>query len=574
MNRRRVLIVVFVLGIGTALVLGRAVQVSVLDHEKWQKKALVQQREVIDVSGPRGTISTSDGYVLATSIERVTIQVNSKYLAYPDLFVDAASPILGIPETELNRRLGPRTRSVWLAKRVPRDIAEQIRDLASGSVVLVPDFARIYPQGALAAPVIGFIGFEDLNAIGRAGLEYSYDAYLAGEPEQYLSINDAIARKVRVESLHRGRAGLDLELTLNARLQARCESVLEAALQSSGARAASAVVVEVNSGRILALASLPAFNPANPGAVKAENWRLRPVQDAFEPGSTVKPLVAAAALSAGVVRRGEKFDCLEKGTRVAGHWIRDHADPGSYTLDEVVVYSANVGIIKVGERVEPTMLWQAFDAFGCGRRTGIDFPAEARGLLPQTRTWSKMSAASFSLGQELTMSPLQMAMAYSAIANGGWLLKPSLIASGSSNGVAKGNVPRTRVMDDRLALRLQTMLEGVVVEGTGKLARVPGYRVAGKTGTAQRAVNGGFDDQHHVAWFAGFLPMPDPKIVVVVAVEDPAERDFWASTVAAPIFADIAGAAAGLLDLPPTEAVEPPPSQIVRGEGSIAGTDA
>ncbi len=574
MNRQRMLVVMVGLLLGTVLVIGRAVQVSIVDHGRWQKVALDQQREVIEVPGPRGTISTSDGYVLATSMERVAIQVNTKFLAYPELFVRAAAPLLGIPESDLTRRLGHGSRSVWLAKRVPREVGEEIRGLASRSVVLVPDFARIYPQGALAAPVVGFIGFEELNAIGRAGLEYSYDAYLAGEPEQYLSINDAIQRTVRVERLHRGRAGLDLELTLNAKLQARCESILGDALRIHDARAASAVVVDARSGRILVLASLPSFDPANPGAAKAENWRLRPVQDAFEPGSTVKPLVAAAALSAGVVRPGEKFDCLERGTRIAGHWVRDHAEPGIYTLDEVVVFSANVGIIEVGERVEPEKLWKAFDAFGCGRRSGIDFPAEARGLLPETRTWSKMSPAGFSLGQELTMSPLQMAMAYSAIANGGWLLKPSLIAGGSSINGGAGDVSRTRVMDEQLTRRLRTMLEGVVQDGTGKLARVPGYRAAGKTGTAQRLVNGGFDDRHHVAWFAGFLPMPDPQIVVVIAVEDPAERDFWASTVAAPIFAEIAGAAARLLDLTPMEDVAPPSSRLARGKESIEEADA
>ena len=573
MNRRRLSVVVAVLALGAALVIGRAVQVSIIEHEEWQAEALIQQRRVIEVPGPRGTISTSDGYVLATSLERVAIKVDTKFLAYPELFVQAAAPILDIPESELSRRLGSKSRSVWLAKRVPLEVGEQIRALDSGSVGLLPDFERIYPQGALAAPVVGFIGFEELNAIGRAGLEYSYDAYLAGEPEQYLSINDAILRKVRMERLHGGRAGLDLELTLNARLQARCETILDTAINAHDARAASAVVVDVHSGRILALASLPSFDPANPGAAKAENWRLRPVQDAFEPGSTVKPIVAAVALSAGVVRPGETFDCFERGVRIAGHWVRDHVEPGTYTLDEVIVHSANVGIIEVGGRVDPEQLWQAFDAFGCGRRSGIDFPAEARGLLPKTRTWSKMSPAGFALGQELTMSPLQMAMAYAAIANGGWLLKPHLIAGGSSTNGSLGAAPRTRVMDEQLTRRLRTMLEGVVVEGTGKLARVPGYRAAGKTGTAQRAVSGGFDDTHHVSWFAGFLPMPDPQIVVVVAVEDPSERDFWASTVAAPIFAEIAGSAAGLLDLMPTEQVEIPPSKLARGEGQSAETD-
>jgi cell division protein FtsI/penicillin-binding protein 2 len=300
--------------------------------------------------------------------------------------------------------------------------------------------------------------------------------------------------------------------------------------------------------------------------VGPEDWRLRPVQDAFEPGSTVKPVVVAAALSCDVVRRGEQFDCQNRGTRIAGHWIRDHVNPGLYSLDEIVVHSANAGIIQVAERVPEDNLWRAFDAFGFGRRTGINFPAEARGLLPAPRKWSKMSRAGFALGQELTVSPLQLAMAYAAIANGGWLPRPQLVMSDTGADRRTADEVRTRVLDEDLARRLRDMLEGVVREGTGKLARVSGFRTAGKTGTAQRAVAGTFDDEHHVAWFAGFLPMPDPRLVVVVAVEDPSLSDIWASTVAAPIFADIAEASVCLLDLPPTEPVSIPGSQLARRE--------
>jgi cell division protein FtsI/penicillin-binding protein 2 len=457
----------------------------------------------------------------------------------------------------LTRRLQRGGRSVWLAQRVRRDIAEEIRRLAPQAVALVPDFARIYPQGSLAAPVVGFTGREELLTVGRAGFEHSFDEVLAGEPEQYLSIHDAIQREVLLRRLHRGRAGSDLELTLNARLQARCETALADSLAEHRALAGSAVVMDARSGRILAIASLPSFDPGDPGAAPAENWRLRPVQDALEPGSTVKPMVAAIALAAGAVYDGEKFECVDKGMRVAGHWIRDHVEPGLYTLDEIIIHSANVGIIRVADRLSEDSLWRAFDAFGFGRRTGIGFPAEARGLLPPTERWSRMSRAGFALGQEMTTSPLQMAMAYAAIANGGWLPQPHLLPPSEQSG-GQASTAGVRVLDEALAARLRTMLEGVVRVGTGDGARIAGFRTAGKTGTAQRAVGGSFDDEHHIAWFAGFFPMPDPRVVVVVAIEQPQVLDFWASTVAAPVFAEIAEAAAVLLDLTPTEPVDPP----------------
>jgi cell division protein FtsI (penicillin-binding protein 3) len=556
-NRRRLHVVTGVLLLGGIVVVGRSIQITVLEHTDWQRRALGQQQQVIEVPGPRGAIRTADGYVLATSVERVAIQVDTRLLEFPEIFVRAVAPMLKASRREIERRLARGPRSVWLAQRVEPEIAENVLALAPRAVVLVPDFARVYPQGRLAAPVVGFVGREELNTIGRAGFEHHFDEFLAGEPEQYLAVNDAIQRKVRLQRLHTGRAGYDLQLTLLARLQARCEAILAEALKVHGARAASAVVVDVRTGRVLALVSLPSFDPSDPGAARAEAWRLRPVQDAFEPGSTIKPIVAAAALAAGAVRTGERFDCLDRGTSVAGHWIRDHADPGSYTLDEIVVHSANAGIIEVAERVPEQQLWRAFETFGFGRRTGIGFPAEARGLLPEPSTWSKMSRAGFALGQELTVSPLQIAMAFAAIANGGWLLQPQLVASRDGEGGAGEPPTRTRIMDEALSRRLCAMLEGVVTDGTGALARVAGFRTAGKTGTAQRAVGGTFDDEHHIAWFAGFLPLPDPQVAVVVAIEDPAVHDFWASTVSAPVFADLAEAAATVLDFAPTEPVAP-----------------
>ncbi len=552
MSRRRFWVVVAGMVLMAVVVALRAVQIMVIQHPNWEQRARRQHERVITVPGPRGDIMSADGYVLATSVDRLAVQLDTHLIGYPELFVGAAAPLLGVPEHELEERLKNGPRVVWLAQRMERGKAEAIRLLAPDAMVLVPDAERIYPMGELAAPVVGFVGREELQTVGRAGFEHHYDEVLGGEPESYLAVNDAVQRKLRLQRTRAGHPGYDLELTLRARLQAACEAELRRALVEQRARAASAVVMETHTGTVLALASLPSFDPASPGSVPSENWRLRPVQDAYEPGSLVKPVVAAAALATGVVRPGERFDCRQRGTRIAGHWIRDHAERGLYNLDEIVAASANVGIIQVGERVPPQALWRTFDAFGFGHRTGVGYPAEAGGILAPPEDWSGMSRASLSLGQELTASPLQIAVAYAAIANGGWLLQPRLVSrvTGQQESLSTGQRWRARVLDDALCERICRMLEAVVSTGTGEQAQIAGFRVAGKTGTAQRAVNGTFDDEHHVAWFAGFLRQQQPSIVVVVAVEDPA-MDFWGATVAAPVFARIVEAAVCELGLAP-----------------------
>ncbi len=559
MNPARLRVVTVLLAAGLAVLAARSVQVMVFHHEKYATLAHRQQERRLTVPSLRGTIRSADGYILATSVSRVAVQVDRQLLEYPGLFAAAAAPLLGRPAAELERRLERGPRAVWIGQQLTRETGEALRQLAPSAVVLVPDSARLYPLGSLAAPAVGFVGREELRPVGRAGLEHHFDSLLAGTPETYLAVRDAVQRQVRLRRLHTGRPGYDLELTILARLQARCEEVLGEVVEAMEAEAASAVVMDPFSGELLALASVPSFDPAAPGRVPRARWRLRPVQDAFEPGSTVKPLVAAAAVAAGAVRPGERLDCRARGIRVAGHWMRDHADPGRYTLDEVVVHSSNTGMVVVARRLEPELLWRTLDGFGFGRRTGVGFPAEASGTLRPPARWSRLSAAALALGQELTVTPLQLATAYAAIANGGWLLRPRLVrrARGGMDEVAGRPAWRRRVLDEALARRVASMLRGVVTSGTGTEAEVPGYPACGKTGTAQRAVAGGFDDVHHVAWFAGFLPWPHPRAVVVVAVEQP-RKDFWASTVAAPCFRRIGAAAMRILGIPPVTGGEIP----------------
>jgi len=552
-NRVRLRAVALVLAVGVVAVAARAVQVSVIQHDRWAAEARKQHEKLVPVAGPRGEIRTADGYVLATSVPRVALQVDTDNLEVPTAFARAAAPLLGVDEGTLVERLVDGPRWVLLAKRLEPETAEAVRELAPGAVGLLPDTERLYPHGSLAAPLLGFVGREEREVVGRSGFEHHYDDLLAGEPDTYLVRRDGIPRRLAVERVRAGRSGYDVELTLLARLQAACEAELERVIREEGADGGSVVVMDADTGALLALASAPSFDPADPPA-DPRRWRLRPVQDALEPGSTVKPLVAAGALAAGSVRESDRFDCLRKGISVEGRWIRDHADPGIYTVPEVIAVSANAGIIEIAHRTPPTDLWRALDAFGFGRVTGVGLPAEASGILQPPERWSRMSRSGLALGQELTTSPLQIAAAYAAVANGGWLPRPRLVAGavGSDGGLRGDGIVRTHVLDARLAATVRRWLERVVDEGTGDGARVPGYRVAGKTGTAQRAVGGRFDDTHHTSWFAGFLPAESPRVVIVVAVENP-RGNFWASTVAAPVFARVGEEVAFLLAIPPTD---------------------
>ncbi len=542
MRPGRLRLVAVALGVALVVCGVRAFAVMVFEHGRWSAMARRQQQREVRVSSDRGSIVSADGYLLATSVERVTIQVDSASLDYPDLFARAAAGILGLPVGTIRARL--ERRWGWLAQQVDRETAHRIQKLAPEAVALVPDSARVYPLTTVAAPLLGFVGREAIQTVGRWGLEQRFDASLAGTPSTMLAVYDARLQRLQLKPVHPGRPGADLELTILARLQAACEQDLEEVRRSLRARAAAAVVMDPSTGDVLALVSLPSFDPANPGSAGPSHWRLRPVQDAWEPGSTVKPLVAAAALSEGVVRPGERFDCRNRGMRFAGRWIRDHAEPGKYDIEDVITYSSNVGAVMIASRVGPDALAAAFRAFGFAHRPGIGLPGETAGLLSSHGSWSRFSPAGLALGEEVAVSPLQMAVAYSVIANGGWRIRPRLVRTDPPRR------PEVRVLDPALASRLTGMMRCVVERGTGESAAVAGYEVAGKTGTAQRAVEGRLDDEHHVAWFAGFLPLPDARAVVVVALYEPV-ADYWASSTAAPAFSRLAANTMRILGVPP-----------------------
>ncbi len=546
MNPLRRRIVLAVLTVAAVATVARAFQVMVIEHEPYLKIAEAQQHTLLSIPSLRGAIRTHDGYTLAESIRRSRITVDTAALQAPAAFATVAGQALGMSASTVLATLEGDQRFVTLAERANLDTAEALKTLVPNAIILLPSSERLYPLGTLAAPVVGFVGSESTEVVGRWGLEAALNDELSGQPDLYRALRDAVQRNLAPERVRTGRPGRDIELTVHARIQAVCERELAATIDRSGARSASAVVLDPFTGDTLALASVPSFDPARPAATSRSNWRLRPVVDALEPGSTVKPLIASLALASGVVRSGERFDCSRRGITVAGRWIADHAQPGVYTLTEVISESANTGIVEIAERLDAETLLSGLLAFGFDRPSGIGFPGETPGVVPPITRWSALSRASLAIGQELTISPLQLAIAYATFANGGFLLTPRLVRDGSTTPSV-----RSRLLAPELAERVGQMLRYVVDEGTGSLAAVPGYAVAGKTGTAQRAIDGSYENQEHIAWFAGYLPADQPRALIVVAVRDP-QHDFWGATVAAPCFARIAASTMALLNLPPS----------------------
>lgn len=557
--RHRWQVLVAVLASWTALVWLRLGYVQVVSHREWAELASRQREASIEVEEPRGDVLSADGRILAGSLERVSVYANPARIPkerWQEL-AEKLSPIVGLEADEILRRFSARDKFFYLMKNLDPQVAGPIERMRTRGLGVLRAQRRIHPHGPLGAAVLGFVNSE---GIGQAGLEKAYDRTLAGTPSVYRLLRDgkSVPTPLDLRLEQAGRPGLSLRLTLDTRIQAAVEEELSATLASIGARGASAVVMEPGTGAVLALASLPSYHPDAPGASPAENWRNRAVEDAMEPGSSFKPIIVAAALANGGLRPFDLIDCSGGGVQVAGVFMRDHASYGRLSVREVIAHSSNTGSIRIAQHLSPDVLDSTIRALGFGAPTGIELPGETRGLLHPPARWSALSRAGLALGQELTVSPLQLARAYAVFANGGYLVQPRLVQattddSGSVVTPARVEAPR-RVLPAELADHLTAMLAAVVEEGTGKSARVPSYRTAGKTGTAQKAVDGVLRSGRHIAWFAGFLPLPQPRAVVVVCIDEP-RSSYWASQVAAPAFGRIATRLVTIMGLPPREAV-------------------
>ncbi len=552
-------VLVAILAGWAAVVWLRLGYVQLVSHREWADAAARQREATLEVEEPRGDILSADGRILAGSLERISVYANPSRIPrerWPEV-AEKLSPIIAVGADEILRRFAERGKFFYLARNLDPAVAEPIERLRTRGLGTLPMQRRIHPHGPLAAAVLGFVNSE---GVGQAGLEKAYDRTLAGTASVYRLLRDgkSIPTPLDLRLEHAGRPGLSLRLTLDTRIQAAVEEELSVTLTKVGARGAAAVVMEPTTGAVLALASLPSYHPDAPAASPAEYWRNRAVEDALEPGSAFKPIIVAAALAGGTLRPFDLVDCSGGGVQVAGVFMRDHASYGWLPVRQVIARSSNSGSVRIAQRVPPAVLDGTIRAFGFGAPTGIELPGETRGLLHPPERWSALSRAGLALGQELTVSPLQLARAYAAFANGGFLVEPRLVqATTDESGtvVTPARVPSPRrVLPAELAQQITDMLAAVVEEGTGTRASLPWYRTAGKTGTAQKAVEGVLRSGRHVAWFAGFLPLPRPRAVIVVCIDEP-RATYWASEVAAPTFGRIAARLVTIMGLPPSEAV-------------------
>jgi cell division protein FtsI/penicillin-binding protein 2 len=556
-NTMRLRWIAWALSAWVAVVVLRLLQIQVLDHKTWESGSARQREHPLEVEEPRGDIVSRDGRLLAGSLERVAVYANPRKIPR-EVWGSVASglaPLVGQPASAVLAQLRDHDGFFYLAKDLDPQITDAVGKLRQRSVGTIRTERRVYPHGPLAGPVVGYINAE---GDGQAGLEAFYDRTLRGVPSVYRVLRDGKTSPtfldLRLEK--RGRPGQSLAISIDCRIQLVVEQELARTIAETGAKGASVVVIDPRDGELLAMASLPSYDPGHLGQSPSEGRRNRAVEDALEPGSTFKPFIVAAAMTAGVLDPSELVDCSGGGVEIANVFIHDHARYGLLPVQQVLAKSSNAGAIRIAYRVGTNQLDETIRRMGFGQPTRVELPAETRGIYRGPQSWSALSRAGLALGQEISATTIQLAQAYAAIANGGFLVHPRLVFETRDRSgrpiTPYQPQPRVRVLPADVAVRLASMLEAVVEEGTGKAADVPGYRVAGKTGTAQRASSGSYSAGRHVAWFAGFLPMPDPSLVIVVCVDEPVSN-YWAADVAAPAFGRIATRTVLLLGLEPTD---------------------
>ena len=548
----------FALGMAlwSAFVVGRLVQLQVVQGQKYRTRAQRQQERRIEVAGRRGEILDRQGRQLAVSIEVSSVYGIADEIEDEKATAAALAPVLSLPQPKVFEKLSRAKGFVWIARKVDPAAADAVRQLKLKGIHLVAEPKRFYPKGSLAAAVIGYVGLDDN---GLAGLEYEYDKAVTGKPGEIVALTDA-RRSTYGEAETAGKPaqeGASLTVSLDSGLQFAAERELESTLESLQAKSGSAVVLDPWTGEILAMASAPGFDPNDYTRFGGEVRRNHAIADAYEPGSTFKIVTGSTALERGAIRLDEVFDTNHGLIRIGRITIKEdkHHDYGRLTLAGILEHSSNIGIIQVGLRLGAQRLFEGASAFGVGKPTGVDLPGEASGIFRPLSRWSALSNASISMGQEVAVTALQLSRVAAVIANGGKLVAPHIVTSVRypDGRVEKPQSPEpARVISEETAAELRGMLQGVVEKGTGTTAAIPGFTVAGKTGTAQKAGPGGYQAGRYVPNFVGFVPAYNPRLVAVVVVEEPHGK-YYARDVAAPLFSRIVSQALDILRVAPTE---------------------
>lgn len=546
--RRRLVVLGGLMGLCAFALLARAVDLQVLRKDFLQDQGDSRYLRKVEIPAYRGAITDRNGEPLAVSTPVESVWANpSEVLQTPERVPELART-LELDAQELSRYLAQRDERefVYLRRHVTPSLAETVMDLKVPGVALQREYRRYYPVGEVAAHVVGF---TDIDDEGQEGLELAFDEWLSGEPGAKLVIKDRLGRYVEnVARIKDARPGHELTLSIDRRLQYIAYRGLKATVLEHGAKSGSVVVLDIPTGEVLAMVNQPAYNPNQRRRDGGDRYRNLALTDFHEPGSVMKPFIAAAALESDKYTPYSPIDTAPGWFQVAGHTVEDIRNNGLLDLTGVITKSSNVGAAKVALSLEPDHLWGVLSRFGFGEVTGSGFPGESPGILSHWRHWGRIEQATMAYGYGVSVTPLQLATATSIIADGGRKRSPTFV-KGARN-------PARRVLDANVADQVLTMMETVVEDdaGTGNRARVPHYRVAGKTGTSRKAVAGGYSSSQYVSVFTGVAPASDPRVCVVVLVDDPSGKQYYGGQVAAPLGGQVLKAALRLFDVPPDDA--------------------
>jgi cell division protein FtsI/penicillin-binding protein 2 len=507
-----------------------------------------QQRETVMLPASRGTLYDRHGVEMAIGEDATTVYANPQQVRQPRIVASVVAKTLGVDRETVLEALSDRSRGfVYLARKADPEQASALEAKDIVGLGFYPEERRTYPQNRVGATVIGYAGVDNK---GLSGLELEYEETLAGRDGRETVVRDPFGRMLDVIEARPVREGRDVHLTLDHRLQAEVEEILRDTRTAWDALAATAIVLDPRTGAILAMATEPGFDANVYPDQPAELQRTRAVTDTYEPGSTFKVVTVAAALEERLVQPGTAFT-LPYEIQVSDRVIHDAEERGTETMSvsEILSRSSNVGAITLAQLLGEQRMARWIDRFGFGQPTGVDFPGESAGIVLPLERWTGSTIGNVPLGQGIAATPLQMAAVYGTLANGGVWRTPHLVERIGDEEVEVGG--KHRVISRETARLVTAMMRAVVSEGSGVEAQIPGYTVAGKTGTAAKPdEEGGYSDTRYVASFAGFVPAERPRLVVLVAVDEP-QGTIWGGTVAAPAFARIAEFALRYLDVPP-----------------------
>lgn len=532
-----------------AALLARALYLQALKTDFLQERGDARYSRVLEIPATRGRVLDRNGEALAVSTPVKSIWAIPSDVALKSTDKRKLAALLALPERELDKKLGAARDFVYLKRQVPPETAEAIAQLRLGGVYESPEYRRYYPAGEVTAHLVGFTGVDDT---GQEGVELAHQDTLGGKPGSRRVIKDRLGRVVEdVQSIRAAQDGKDLVLSIDSKIQSLAYSALKNAVEQAHAKAGSLIAIDVRTGEVLALANVPSFNPNNRTRLTGAQLRNRVITDLFEPGSTLKPFTIALALESGKVTPQTVVDTAPGRMTLAHYTIRDVHPAAALTIAQILQKSSNVGAAKLALALPRESMYGLFQRVGFGAAPQLGFPGAAAGRLRPYRTWQPVEQATMAYGHGISLSLIQLARAYSIFATDGELMPLTLVKRASP---ASGE----KVISAQTARAVRAMLEMAVQPGgTGPRARIMGWRVAGKTGTAHKQENGGYAPDKYLASFVGLAPASAPRLVIAVAIDEPGGRAYYGGSVAAPVFAQVMQGALRLLGVPHDAPLEP-----------------